>query len=121
VRWPVDECADADLVTLLRASGHDVVYMAEVAPRSADAEVMHRADRENRLLLTEDKDFGDLVFRQQGRCPASSFCASSHRDVCAKGRDCWLQLNDSVTHYSVATPLLKMPGSVPSPPTGVNS
>jgi predicted nuclease of predicted toxin-antitoxin system len=26
--------------------------------------VLKRADRDNRLLLTEDKDFGDLVFRQ---------------------------------------------------------
>jgi hypothetical protein len=38
--------------------------MAEVAPRASDIEVMSRAQRENRLLLTEDKDFGDLVFRQ---------------------------------------------------------
>ena len=37
--------------------------MCDVAPRATDTEVLHRADRENRLLLTEDKDFGDLVFR----------------------------------------------------------
>jgi len=69
VRWLIDECVDADLVTLLHGSGHDVVYMADVAPRSADTEIMNRADRENRLLLTEDKDFGDLVFRQARRVP----------------------------------------------------
>lgn len=32
-------------------------------------EVMNRAQRENRLLLTEDKDFGDLVFRQARPVP----------------------------------------------------
>ena len=64
MRWLVDECVDADLVALLRKSEHDVVYMSDVAPRATDVEVMKRADRENRLLLTEDKDFGDLVFRQ---------------------------------------------------------
>jgi predicted nuclease of predicted toxin-antitoxin system len=69
VRWLIDECVDADLVALLRQSGHDAVYMCDVAPRSTDVEVMHRADSENRLLLTEDKDFGDLVFRQAKPVP----------------------------------------------------
>jgi predicted nuclease of predicted toxin-antitoxin system len=63
VRWLVDECVDTGLVSHLRAAGHDVVYMAEVAPRDGDAEVVARAHEEQRLLLTEDKDFGDLVFR----------------------------------------------------------
>jgi len=53
----------------LHGSGHDVVYMSDVAPRAAETEVMNRADRENRRLLTEDKDFGDLVFRQARPVP----------------------------------------------------
>jgi predicted nuclease of predicted toxin-antitoxin system len=69
VRWLIDECVDADLAAVLHRSGHDVVYMSVVAPRAADAEVMNRADHENRLLLTEDKDFGDLVFRQARPVP----------------------------------------------------
>jgi predicted nuclease of predicted toxin-antitoxin system len=64
VRWLVDECVDVELAALLRSSGHDVVYMSDVDPRATDTEVMGRAHRENRLLLTEDKDFGDLVYRQ---------------------------------------------------------
>jgi predicted nuclease of predicted toxin-antitoxin system len=64
MRWLIDECVDADLAATLRQSGHDVVYMSEVASRTTDAEVLRRAREENRLLLTEDKDFGDLVFRQ---------------------------------------------------------
>jgi hypothetical protein len=63
VRWLVDECVDAGMVSHLRAAGHDAVYMAEVAPRDSDADVTARAQAEQRLLLTEDKDFGDLVFR----------------------------------------------------------
>lgn len=43
--------------------------MAEVAPTTSDADVMARAQREGRLLLTEDKDFGDLVFRRGGQVP----------------------------------------------------
>jgi predicted nuclease of predicted toxin-antitoxin system len=69
VRWLIDECVDADLAALLRKSGHDVVYMSDVAPRAADPEVMDRAAGEDRLLLTEDKDFGDLVFRQARPVP----------------------------------------------------
>jgi predicted nuclease of predicted toxin-antitoxin system len=64
VRWLIDECVDEVLVADLQAAGHDVVYMSDVEPRATDAEVLKRADRDNRLLLTEDKDFGDLVFRQ---------------------------------------------------------
>jgi predicted nuclease of predicted toxin-antitoxin system len=64
VRWLIDECVDAALVVHLRELGHDVVFMAEVAPRATDTEVVSRAHGESRLLLTEDKDFGDLIFRQ---------------------------------------------------------
>ncbi len=63
MRWLVDECVDAALVELLRRSGHDVVYVIEIAPRATDLDVMSRAAQDQRLLLTEDKDFGDLVFR----------------------------------------------------------
>ena len=55
----------APLVAFLRSAGHDVVYIAEVAARLSDADVIALAVREGRLLLTEDKDFGDLVFRRE--------------------------------------------------------
>jgi predicted nuclease of predicted toxin-antitoxin system len=69
VRWLVDECVDTGLVELLRHSGHDTTCVSEIAPRATDLEVMCRADSENRLLLTEDKDFGDLIFRQARPVP----------------------------------------------------
>jgi predicted nuclease of predicted toxin-antitoxin system len=64
LRWVIDECVDAALVVELRDSGQDAVYISEVEPRASDTEVMRRAHSEGRLLLTEDKDFGDLVFRK---------------------------------------------------------
>lgn len=69
MRWLADECVDASLVARLRAAGHDVVYMAEIAPTASDAEVVRRAQQDGRLLLTEDKDFGDLVFRRGAALP----------------------------------------------------
>lgn len=57
------------MVVQLQEAGHDVAYMSDIAPRATDVEVMRRANNENRLLLTEDKDFGDLIFRQARPVP----------------------------------------------------
>jgi predicted nuclease of predicted toxin-antitoxin system len=69
VRWLVDECVDAGLVTDLRAAGHDVVYIAEVAVAALDGEIIRLANADDRLLLTDDKDFGDLVFHRGASVP----------------------------------------------------
>ena len=50
------------MVRSLRADGHDVLAVSEFQHRSVDKEVMELALTENRILLTEDKDFGWLVF-----------------------------------------------------------
>ena len=63
MRWLADECVDAALVRRLRGAGHDVIYAAEVASGTTDAQILRRANDEDRLLLTEDKDFGEFVFR----------------------------------------------------------
>ena len=63
MRWLADECVDAILVNQLRGAGHDTLYVAEVASGATDAEVLRRARNNSRLLLTEDKDFGELLFR----------------------------------------------------------
>lgn len=63
MRWLVDECVDAELVKRLRQEGHDVVYVAADGSGSTDPQVLLRAREEERILLTEDKDFGDLVVR----------------------------------------------------------
>ncbi len=58
-----DECCDALLVDGLRRDGHDVLYVKETAPGTGDDTVLRRASGEQRILLTEDKDFGELVVR----------------------------------------------------------
>ena len=62
MRFLADECCDSAVVTALREAGHDVLTVAEQAPGSEDADVMEFALRERRILLTEDKDFGQLVY-----------------------------------------------------------
>ena len=69
MRWLIDECVDAGLAAAVSAIGHDVLYIADIAPGATDVEVINRSQREGRLLLTEDKDFGDLVFRRSEVVP----------------------------------------------------
>jgi predicted nuclease of predicted toxin-antitoxin system len=47
----------------LRQDAHDVLYVKEAAPGAADATVLQMAADQQRVLLTEDKDFGELVVR----------------------------------------------------------
>jgi predicted nuclease of predicted toxin-antitoxin system len=49
-------------VARLRAEGHDVAYVPEISAGIRDDEVLARANAEDWVLLTEDKDFGDLAF-----------------------------------------------------------
>lgn len=50
-------------VERLRHEGHDVVYVAELSPSITDDEVLQQANDRGALLVTADKDFGELVFR----------------------------------------------------------
>jgi predicted nuclease of predicted toxin-antitoxin system len=52
-----------DVVEALRSDGHDVAWIRTDAPGSKDPDILHRAVVENRVLLTFDKDFGDLAFQ----------------------------------------------------------
>ena len=62
MRFLADECCDFAAVRSLRADGYDVLTVSEFQHRSVDKEVMELALAEDRILLTEDKDFGWLVF-----------------------------------------------------------
>lgn len=62
LRFLADESCDFAVVRALRADGHDVLALSEIMNRSVDALVIEQASRERRILLTEDKDFGWLVF-----------------------------------------------------------
>lgn len=46
----------------LRQAGHDVIAICEFAKRMEDTDVIDLSMREDRVLITEDKDFGQLVY-----------------------------------------------------------
>ena len=64
MRLCANEIVPGDCVAVLRERGHDVLWIREVARGCGDAAVLAKAQSEARLLITFDKDFGDLVFRR---------------------------------------------------------
>jgi predicted nuclease of predicted toxin-antitoxin system len=62
MRFLADESCDFSVVQALRAAGHDVAAVAEIARGADDAAVIDLARSAQRVLITEDKDFGHLVF-----------------------------------------------------------
>lgn len=60
-----DENVQASTVAWLRAGGHDVLYVAETLRGFDDDELLATASAESRVILTDDKDFGELVFRRR--------------------------------------------------------
>ena len=59
-----DEGVDGPIVDRLRQDGHEVAYIAEMSPGIDDDTILRQANDNSALLLTLDKDFGELVFRQ---------------------------------------------------------
>ena len=56
-----DESIDRQIVEHLRLDGHHVSYIAEMEPGIPDDAVLNLANDEEALLITADKDFGELV------------------------------------------------------------
>ncbi|MBX3729205.1 MAG: DUF5615 family PIN-like protein [Candidatus Sumerlaeia bacterium] len=67
MRIAADENVPALLVRWLRDDGHDVTWVREQSPGAADSEVLRTSTLERRVVLTLDKDFGELVFRRRMR------------------------------------------------------
>lgn len=61
-RFLADENFPGAAVSALRAVGHDILWMRTDAPGTADREIVARAMLEARVILSFDKDFGELAF-----------------------------------------------------------
>jgi predicted nuclease of predicted toxin-antitoxin system len=62
MNFVADESCAGPVIRALREAGHDVVAIAEVAKGATDEAVLDRALNEKRVLITEDRDFGELVY-----------------------------------------------------------
>jgi len=65
MRFVVAECTGPAVAHWLEKRGHDVFSVYDDAPGIEDAEVLHRAHEEERILITNDKDFGGKVYRER--------------------------------------------------------
>ena len=65
MRFLVDECTGPKVAKWLLAEGHEVISVFDESQGSPDLEVPLRALAEDWILITNDKDFGELVFREQ--------------------------------------------------------
>ena len=64
MNFVADESVDIQIVDRLRKDGHFVWYVTEMSPSITDDEVRELANSKSAPLITSDKDFGELVFRQ---------------------------------------------------------
>lgn len=66
MRFLLDESADFPLAAFLKIQGHDVTAIAHDYPHALkDQEVLAIARQEQRILITNDRDFGELLVRQR--------------------------------------------------------
>lgn len=56
-------------IRLLRNAGHNVVSVIEETPGAKDEAVLKRAHAENRIILTFDRDYGELIYRHKSLTP----------------------------------------------------
>lgn len=63
MKFLIDECVGHGIAQWLQDQGYDAISILEVSPGISDDEVLNKAFNEDRILVTMDKDFGDIVFR----------------------------------------------------------
>lgn len=65
MKFFTDENIGFLVIKPLRKQGFDIRSILEISPGSKDTEVLSLANKENRILITTDKDFGELVYAQK--------------------------------------------------------
>lgn len=65
MRFLVDECTGPAVAEWLRGIGHEVFSIFDGAQGSTDDEILTKVLRENWILITNDKDFGEKIFRER--------------------------------------------------------
>jgi len=63
MRFLVDECTGPAVTSWLRDSNHEVFSIFEEARGMDDEDIIRKAHEENWILITNDKDFGEKVYR----------------------------------------------------------
>ena len=64
MRFVVDECTGPAVAAWLREEGHDALSIHDESPGMPDVSIVTLAHQTGRILITNDKDFGEAIFRQ---------------------------------------------------------
>lgn len=99
----VDSCVSKFAVDALREEGYDVIWIPEEGVDPGDTEILNRAYQEDRILVTADKDFGDLVFVFQK--PHSAIIRLVNIKASEQGRIILMVLEKYANHFK-KTPIL---------------
>ncbi len=65
MRFLVDECTGSKVAQWLRSENHEVFSVFDEARGMTDDEILAKAFSENWILITNDKDFGEMIFRER--------------------------------------------------------
>lgn len=65
MKFLADENIGLAVVTPLRKLGFDIQSIIEIQPGASDTQVLSLANKDSRILITTDKDFGELVYAQK--------------------------------------------------------
>ena len=64
-RFIADENIPRETVDLLKKKGIDIVSVTDIAPGLSDEEVLDLANKNDRIIITFDRDFGQLIFKHK--------------------------------------------------------
>lgn len=81
MRFTIDECCHRLFASGLREAGHDSLYIADTASGATDETIATLALEENRIVVTADYDFGELVVRHHRLMPGVILLAPSARPI----------------------------------------
>lgn len=65
IKFLVDESVEYGIILFLRDSAFDVISISEENPSILDPEVLKQAYKQKRVLITNDKGFGRLIFKEK--------------------------------------------------------
>ena len=65
MKFLADECIERSIINHLKENGIDIVSVADLAPGASDDKVIELANKKKSILITADKDFGELIYRQR--------------------------------------------------------
>jgi predicted nuclease of predicted toxin-antitoxin system len=129
MRILANENVTATVIRELRLRGHDVLSVKESMRGDKDDAILARAQAEERLVVTHDKDFGELAFRSQlpASCGIVLFRLGGNNPDSDNRRalDALESRTDWAGHFSVVTDdrirMRPLPGAPPNPEDASNA